>query len=72
MYDPSENAAADIAAHLHSFTNLAAHPEVGPLVITKGDGVFVEDDKGNRYLEAVSALWCASLGLPSRSWAQAA
>ena len=38
MYDPSENAAADIAAHFHSFTNLATHPEVGPLVITKGDG----------------------------------
>ena len=71
MYDPSENAAADIAAHFHSFTNLAAHPEVGPLVITKGDGVFVEDDKGNRYLEAVSALWCASLGFSNERLAKA-
>lgn len=71
MYDPSENAAADIAAHLHSFTNLATHPEVGPLVITKGDGVFVEDDRGNRYLEAVSALWCASLGFSNERLAKA-
>jgi 4-aminobutyrate---pyruvate transaminase len=71
MYDPSENAAADIAAHFHSFTNLATHPEVGPLVITKGEGVFVEDDRGNRYLEAVSALWCASLGFSNERLAQA-
>lgn len=71
MYDPRENAAADIAAHLHSFTNLATHPEVGPLVITKGDGVFVEDDRGNRYLEAVSALWCASLGFSNERLAKA-
>ena len=62
MDDPRQNAATDIAAHLHSFTNLATHPEVGPFVIVKGDGVFVEDDRGNRYIEGVSGLWCASLG----------
>jgi len=55
-------AAADIAAHLHPFTNLAAHPEVGPLVITRGDGIYVEDDQGRRYLEGMSGLWCSSLG----------
>ncbi|AOY92139.1 aspartate aminotransferase family protein [Cupriavidus sp. USMAA2-4] len=55
-------AAGDIAAHLHPFTNLAAHPEVGPLVITRGDGIFVEDDQGRRYLEGMSGLWCSALG----------
>ncbi|MBB1631322.1 aspartate aminotransferase family protein [Cupriavidus sp. UME77] len=55
-------AADDIAAHLHPFTNLAAHPGVGPLVITKGDGIYVEDDQGKRYLEGMSGLWCSSLG----------
>ena len=58
----AERAAHDIAAHLHPFTNLATHPQVGPLVITRGDGIFVEDDQGRRYLEAMSGLWCASLG----------
>jgi 4-aminobutyrate--pyruvate transaminase len=57
-----ETAATDIAAHLHPFTNLATHPQVGPLVIQRGDGIFVEDDQGRRYLEAMSGLWCASLG----------
>ena len=56
------NASKDIAGHLHSFTNLATHPQVGPLVITRGEGVFVEDDQGRRYLEAMAGLWCASLG----------
>lgn len=67
----SANAAGDIAAHLHSFTNLAAHAEAGPLVITKGDGIYVEDEQGNRYLEAVSGLWCTSLGFSNERLAKA-
>jgi len=67
----AENAATDIAAHLHSFTNLATHPQVGPLVIQRGDGIFVEDDQGRRYLEAMSGLWCASLGFSNQRLAKA-
>jgi 4-aminobutyrate--pyruvate transaminase len=67
----AENAANDIAAHLHSFTNLATHPQVGPLVIQRGDGIFVEDDQGRRYLEAMSGLWCASLGFSNQRLAKA-
>ena len=65
------NAANDIAAHLHPFTNLATHPQVGPLVIRRGDGIFVEDDQGRRYLEAMSGLWCASLGFSNERLANA-
>ena len=65
------NAANDIAAHLHPFTNLATHPQLGPLVITRGDGIFVEDDQGRRYLEAMSGLWCASLGFSNARLAKA-
>jgi len=67
----AENAATDIAAHLHPFTNLATHPQVGPLVIQRGDGIFVEDDQGRRYLEAMSGLWCASLGFSNARLAKA-
>ncbi|WP_431126332.1 aspartate aminotransferase family protein [Variovorax paradoxus] len=67
----AENAATDIAAHLHPFTNLATHPQVGPLVIQHGDGIFVEDDQGRRYLEAMSGLWCASLGFSNLRLAKA-
>ncbi len=71
MRNHTANAASDIAAHLHSFTNLAAHPETGPFTVTRGDGVFVEDDQGNRYLEGVSGLWCASLGFSNARLATA-
>lgn len=65
------HAAHDIAAHLHPFTNAATHPQVGPLVIQRGDGIFVEDDSGRRYLEAMSGLWCASLGFSNARLAKA-
>ena len=65
------HAANDIASHLHPFTNLATHPQVDPLVIVRGDGIFVEDDRGRRYLEAMSGLWCASLGFSNTRLADA-
>lgn len=71
MRDHTLNAAGDIAAHLHSFTNLATHAATGPFTITRGDGIFVEDDQCNRYLEGVSGLWCASLGFSNERLAKA-
>ncbi|CAN5364006.1 aspartate aminotransferase family protein [soil metagenome] len=65
------HAAADIAAHLHSFTNLAAHAQSDPLVMQRGDGIYVEDDQGRRYLEGMSGLWCASLGFSNARLAKA-
>jgi 4-aminobutyrate--pyruvate transaminase len=67
----AERVANDIAAHLHPFTNLAAHPQVDPLVIERGDGIYVEDDQGRRYLEAMSGLWCVSLGFSNARLAKA-
>jgi 4-aminobutyrate--pyruvate transaminase len=67
----SESAAQDIASFLHPFTNLATHPQIGPMVIERGDGIYVEDDKGRRYLEAMSGLWCASLGFSNERLAKA-
>jgi 4-aminobutyrate--pyruvate transaminase len=57
----TQTAASDIAAVLHPYTNLDQHQKSGPLVITHGDGIYVEDDQGRRYLEAMSGLWSASL-----------
>ena len=44
----------------------------GPLVITRGEGVYVYDDEGRRYLEGMSGLWCASLGFSEKRLAEAA
>jgi 4-aminobutyrate---pyruvate transaminase len=62
----------DLAYHLHPSTNLRLVQNEGPLVITRGEGVYVYDDEGRRYLEAMSGLWCASLGFSERRLADAA
>ena len=62
----------DLAYHLHPSTNLRQVETEGPLVITRGEGVYVYDDEGRRYLEGMSGLWCASLGFSERRLAEAA
>ena len=62
----------DLAFHLHPSTNLRQLQNEGPLVITRGEGVYVYDDEGRRYLEGMSGLWCASLGFSERRLAEAA
>ncbi|MDA1098712.1 MAG: aminotransferase [Proteobacteria bacterium] len=59
---PNSNAARDIAYYVHPQTNLRRHAEVGPVIVSHGDGVHVVDENGNRYLETVAGLWCANLG----------
>ena len=54
--------ARDKRSHLHPFTNLATHADIGPSIFTRGDGIHVFDEDGKRYIEGLSGLWCASLG----------
>ncbi|KQP12237.1 aspartate aminotransferase family protein [Pseudorhodoferax sp. Leaf267] len=61
----------DVATHLHSYTNLATLPQTPPLVIVGGDGIHVVDEQGKRYVEAMSGLWCASLGFSNQRLAAA-
>jgi 4-aminobutyrate--pyruvate transaminase len=65
-------ATRDTATAVHPFTNLKLHETQGPMVLTEGHGVFVFDQDGNSYLEAVAGLWCASLGFSERRLADAA
>ena len=58
--------------YLHPQTNARTHETVGPHVIVQGDGVYVVDAEGRRYLEGVSGLWCASLGFSEGRLADAA
>ena len=72
---PTELSAAarsDIAHHLHPYTQLRALERDGPLVIVKGDRCHVIDEHGNRYLEGMAGLWCASLGFSESRLADAA
>ena len=71
MAEPLGTGDKDVATHLHSYTNLAALPQTPPLVIVEGDGIHVVDEGGKRYLEAMSGLWCASLGFSNKRLAAA-
>ena len=62
----------DADAVFHPYTNAIANREDGPLVVTRGDGVYVWDEDGEKYLEGMSGLWCASLGFGEDRLAEAA
>jgi 4-aminobutyrate--pyruvate transaminase len=59
---PNSPAARDIASQVHPQTDLKRHRETGPTIMDRGEGIYVFDDAGNRYIEGVAGLWCASLG----------
>ncbi|MFZ3202773.1 MAG: aspartate aminotransferase family protein [Pseudomonas sp.] len=56
----------DIQYQLHPYTNARLHQEVGPLIIERGEGIYVYDDQGKGYIEAMSGLWSAALGFSNQ------
>lgn len=58
----STTSEADIAHLFHPYTNLVRHPETGPMVIVRGEGVRVFDEAGKDYIEGLAGLWCTALG----------
>lgn len=69
---PNSLHARDIKYTVHPFTNLRAHEAKGPLVITRGEGVYVFDDEGKRYIEGMAGLWCTALGFSEKRLAEVA
>ena len=59
---PNSLAARDIAYTLHPYTHLGAHEEQGPLIIERGEGIYVWDDNGRQLIEGLAGLWCTALG----------
>ncbi len=64
--------ARDVKYHLHPFTNLAQHQESGPDIFKRGQGIYVFDDDGKRYIEGLAELWCALLGFREQRLIKAA
>ncbi|AJX93966.1 aspartate aminotransferase family protein [Burkholderia pseudomallei] len=52
----------DAAYHMHGYTDAAQNVKTGPLVIDRGEGVYVFDNQGRRYIEAMAGLWSAAVG----------
>jgi adenosylmethionine-8-amino-7-oxononanoate aminotransferase len=66
---PATGAHADLqrAAHDHLLLHFSRNGAFGPgagelLVLERGEGAYVFDSRGRRYLDALSSLFCAQLG----------
>lgn len=62
----------DVKYILHPVTNARAHERNGPLVITRGEGIFVYDDTGKDYIEGLAGLWSVALGFSEKRLVDAA
>ena len=65
-------ARADVATELHPYTDARMHEKTGPIVIDRGEGIFVYDTAGNEYIEAMAGLWSVAVGFSEPRLAQAA
>ncbi|MFV2092687.1 MAG: aminotransferase, partial [Hyphomicrobiales bacterium] len=68
----SNAASRDVETIIHPYTNLASHRDKGPLVIERGQGIYVWDDTGKQYIEGLSGLWCSALGYGNAELTEAA
>ncbi len=62
----------DAAHHLHPFTHGDELNKKGALIITRANGVFLQDSEGKDYLDAMSGLWCVNLGYGRKELARVA
>jgi L-2,4-diaminobutyrate transaminase len=61
----------DRQSFLHPYTALADHQENGVRVIADGQGVWLRDLDGVRYIDAAAGLWCVNIGYGRREVADA-
>jgi len=52
----------DVEALLHPYANANALRQTGAQMISSGAGIYVHDENGKPYIEAMAGLWCAGLG----------
>jgi len=62
----------DVQYQLHPYTNAVVHQRTGPIVIDRGEGVYVYDDQGNCYLEGMAGLWSVAVGFGEQRLVDAA
>src|SRR5688500_6156322 len=69
---PNSIPAREVESVLHPGTKARKHEEIGPIVIDRGEGIYVYDDQGNRYLEALAGLWSVAVGFGEKRLVEAA
>jgi 4-aminobutyrate--pyruvate transaminase len=69
---PNSLHARDIAYQIHPYTNARKHERTGPIVIERGSGIYVYDDQGREYIEALAGLWSVAVGFGENRLVEAA
>ncbi|MEO0369852.1 MAG: aspartate aminotransferase family protein [Pseudomonadota bacterium] len=69
---PNSAEARDIAYHFHSYTNAMVHEDQGPQIMENAEGVYVFDNQGKRYIEAMAGLWSVAVGFGEKRLINAA
>ncbi|ESR23685.1 aspartate aminotransferase family protein [Lutibaculum baratangense] len=62
---------ADAAHHLHPFTDYKSLKAEGSRVMVRGEGVWLWDFDGKKYLDGMAGLWCSQIGHGRREIADA-
>ena len=71
-HQPNSIEGRDIAYHLHSYTNARKQEAEGSIVIDRGEGIYVYDNSGKRYIEGMAGLWSVGVGFGEKRLAEAA
>ena len=61
----------DVETTLHAFTPIHEHEKTGPHIITKGDGIYVTDNRGDTYIDSMASLFCVNAGYGRKEIGQA-
>ncbi|KPK06531.1 MAG: hypothetical protein AMJ56_14460 [Anaerolineae bacterium SG8_19] len=56
--------------YIHPWTDFEDFKEKGSLVMAEGEGVYVYDSDGKRYIDGNGGLWCVNLGYGNKELAQ--
>lgn len=54
---------------IHPYTNFLNFHKEGTTIFTRGQGHYIEDIDGNRYLDGMAGLWCVNIGHGNREMA---
>jgi adenosylmethionine-8-amino-7-oxononanoate aminotransferase len=71
-FSTADLVAKDRAHLVHPVSNLKQVLEVGPLVLHRGEGVYLWDTDGNQYIDGFAGLWNVNVGHGRRELAEAA
>lgn len=69
---PNSAEARDIAYQMHPSVDLRRYEETGGLIIDRGEGIYVFDTSGKRYIEGLAGLWSVAVGFDEERLADAA